>query len=58
MRSSYLSASLTHMGLLASVDAGMDGQCRPLDELLPAANKIADMRANSTVDAFWKTSQH
>jgi hypothetical protein len=49
-----LAAALTHVGLFASVDARMDGESGPLDELLAAAWVVANVRAYSTVDAFWK----
>lgn len=49
----YLAASLAHVRLLAGVHARVHGQSGTLDELLAAAGMIADVRANSAVDALW-----
>jgi hypothetical protein len=51
-RRTYLSTSLAHVGLLASVDTLMDGQGRALDELLPAVGVIAHVRTDPAVDTF------
>lgn len=48
----YLCASLTMMGLLASVDSLMDSQGGPLNEHLSAARPVADVWSNTTMDAF------
>lgn len=50
----YLSATLTHMGLLARVDTLVNSQGGALDELLAAVGVLAHVRADTTVDAFWK----
>lgn len=51
-KNSYLAASLTHVGLLASVNTLMNGQGRTLNELLAAVWVIANMRADAAVDTF------
>lgn len=53
VRESYLSTALTHVRLLACVHTLVDGQRRPLDELLAAVGVVAHVGANATVDTFW-----
>lgn len=48
----YLSTSLAHVGLLASVHARVDCQRRALDELLAATCVIAHVWPNTTVDTL------
>jgi len=48
----YLSAAFTLVRLLARVNSLMDRQSRPLDKLLAAVGKVADVRPISRVDAF------
>ena len=48
----YLSTTLTHVRLLAGVDALMDGQRGSLDELLAAVGVVANVRADAAVDTF------
>lgn len=50
--SAHLSTTLTHVRLLSSVDSLVDGQGRPLDELLAAVGVVADMRPHSGVDSL------
>lgn len=40
--------------LLACVDSLMHSQGRSLNELLATAGPVANMRSNTTVDAFWR----
>lgn len=47
-----LGAGLTMVRLLACVDSLMHSQGRSLNELLATARPVADMRSNTTVDAF------
>lgn len=47
-----LSTTLTHVRLLSSVDTLVDGQGRPLDELLAAVGVVADMRPHSGVNSL------
>lgn len=47
-----LATTLAHMRLLASVNSRMNGKRRSLDELLPTTRMIANMRTNTTVNAF------
>jgi hypothetical protein len=49
---SYLSTSLAHVRLLASVDTLVDGQGGALDELLAAVGVVAHVRADTAVDTF------
>ena len=48
----YLSTTLTHVRLLAGVDALVDSQCGSLDELLAAVGVVAHVGADATVDTF------
>ena len=48
----YLSTTLTHVRLLASVDTLVDRQGGTLDELLAAVGVVANMRADAAVDTF------
>ena len=48
----YLSATFTHVRLLASVNARVHSQGTALNELLATAWVVADVRADTAVDAF------
>lgn len=48
----YPSTPFTHMRLLASMHAVVHGERGPLDELLAAARKVADVRPVSAVDSL------
>ena len=48
----YLSAALAHVWLLARMYSRVNGQRRPLNELLIAAGMFANMRPNTAVDPF------
>lgn len=53
--SAYLATTLTHVRLLSGVDSLMDSKSRSLNELLSAVGEIANVRADSAVDTFWKS---
>jgi hypothetical protein len=53
-RRTYLSATFTHMRLLAGVNAGVHCQGTTLDELFATTRMVADVWADTAVDAFWK----
>lgn len=46
----YLSATLAHVRLFAGVNALVDSQRGPLDELLAAVGVVAYVRTDATVD--------
>jgi hypothetical protein len=48
----YLSATLTHMGLLARVNTLMHGQSRALNKLFATVRILAYVRADTTVDTL------
>jgi hypothetical protein len=49
----YLATSLAHVRLLARVDARVNRQGTPLNELFAAAGMLADMGSDAAVDAFY-----
>ena len=49
---SYLSAALTHVRLLASVNTLMNSESRTLNELLSAVGILAHVRPDSTMDTL------
>lgn len=50
----YLSTSLTHVRLLASVNSHVYSQGRALNELLATIWVFTDVGTDTTVYAFWK----
>jgi hypothetical protein len=54
MRKTYLSTTFAHVRLLASVNAGVHCQSTALNELLATTRMVADVWADTAVDAFWK----
>jgi hypothetical protein len=52
---SYLSATLAHVRLFASVDALVHSEGGALDELLTAVGVIAHVRTDAAVNTFWKS---
>jgi len=53
----HLSAALAHVRLLAGVDALVDRQRGPLDELLAAVGEVAHVRADATVNPLCEACQ-
>ena len=47
-----LAASFASVGLLASMHARVNGQCRPLNELFATPRVVANMGPNATVDTL------
>ncbi len=56
--SSYLSAPLTHMRLLAGVNPGVDSQGRALNELFATTRVVANMRSYTTVYSLYLNRKH
>lgn len=54
----YLSATLTHVGLLACMYTLMNSQSRSLNELLSTAWMVTSMWSNSAVDTLCEVSDY